>query len=62
MLKTMITQPFILSEMELLTIFNLERSVMKEIRFIIHQPSLEMRITRLLLYFRYGLVYEILFL
>jgi hypothetical protein len=62
MLKTMITQPFILPEMELLTIFNLERSVMKEIRFIIHQPSLEMRITRLLLYFRYGLVYEILFL
>jgi hypothetical protein len=61
MLKTMITQPFILSEMELLTIFNLERSVMKEIRFSIHQPSLEMRITRLLLYFRYGLVYEILF-
>jgi hypothetical protein len=61
MLKTMITQPFILPEMELLTIFNLERSVMKEIRFSIHQPSLEMRIIRLLLYFRYGLVYEILF-
>jgi hypothetical protein len=61
MLKTIITQPFILPEMDLLTIFNLERSVPKEIRFSIHQPSPEMQITWLLLYFPYGLVYDILF-
>jgi hypothetical protein len=41
MLKAIITQPFILPEADLLTIFNLEGSVLEEIRFSIHQPTPE---------------------
>jgi hypothetical protein len=42
MLKAIITQPFILLEADLLTIFNLEGSISEEIRFSIHQPSQQM--------------------
>jgi hypothetical protein len=42
MLKTLIMQPFILLEMDLITIINLEGSVSEEIRFSIQQPSPEM--------------------
>jgi hypothetical protein len=42
MFKAIITQPFILQEADLLTIFNLEGSVSEEIRFSNHRPSPEM--------------------